>query len=116
MAITRKMSLQLRERDPYCDHCGADTELQVHHRQNRGMGGRPKNSLDKFDNLIRVCSWLNYAMEQDPAVAREAREKGWKLGQWEKFETPVYDRMQDAWFILTPKGGKVQVEEPTTLF
>jgi len=55
-------------------------------------------------------------MEQDPAVAREAREKGWKLGQWENFETPVYDRMQDAWFILTRKGDKVQVEEPTTLF
>jgi hypothetical protein len=39
MAVTRKMSLQLRERDPYCVHCGGDDVLQVHHRRNRGMGG-----------------------------------------------------------------------------
>lgn len=116
MALTQKMSLQLRARDPYCVHCGADTELQVHHRRNRGMGGRPKNSLDKYENLIRICASLNYAMEQDADVAREAKDKGWKLGQWDNYETPVYDRMQDAWFILTPKGDKVQVEKPELLF
>lgn len=113
MAVTRKMSLQLRERDPYCIHCGADDTLQTHHRQNRGMGGSKK--LDRLDNLIRICAWLNYMMEQDADVAAEARSMGWKLGSWDGFDTPVFDKTMQAWFILTADGRKVPSTPPMYL-
>ena len=113
MAVTRKMSLQLRERDPYCWHCGESDTLQVHHRRNRGMGGSIK--LDRFDNLIRVCAWLNYAMEQNADIAAEAREMGWKLGQWDGFDTPVFDKTLVKWFILTQDGRKVESAPPMYL-
>lgn len=107
------MSLQLRERDPYCIHCGADDTLQTHHRQNRGMGGSKK--LDRLDNLIRICAWLNYMMEQDANVAAEARDMGWKLGSWDGFDTPVFDKTLQTWFILTADGRKVPSTPPMYL-
>lgn len=113
MAVTRKMSLQLRERDPYCIHCGDDEPLQVHHRRNRGMGGSTK--LDRYDNLIRVCAWLNYQMEQNADVAANAREMGWKLGQWDGFDTPVYDNLQRKWFLLSQDGKKIPTTPPMYL-
>lgn len=113
MAVTRKMSIQLRERDPYCLHCGADTELQVHHRRNRGMGG--SKTLDRYDNLIRICAWLNYQMEQNADIATEARDMGWKLGQWDGFDNPVFDKMQGKWFTLTSTGTKVETSPPMYL-
>ena len=113
MAITNKMALALRERDPYCWHCGADLNLQVHHRRNRGMGS--SKLLDRYDNLIRVCALLNYAMESDAVVAREAREFGWKLGQWDDFSNPVFDKVQKTWFALDSKGNKTVTEPPNYL-
>lgn len=114
MAITNKMALALRERDPYCVHCGADVNLQVHHRRNRAMGG--SKLLDRYDNLIRVCAQLNYAMESDARVAEEAREKGWKLGQWDDFTHPVFDNVQQKWFYLSKEGKKHETGEPSGLF
>lgn len=113
MAITRKQSLRLRERDAYCLHCGADDGLQVHHRRNRAMGG--SKLLDTFENLLRVCPLLNYQMESDADVAREARQYGWKLGQWDAFDMPVFDKIQQKWFLLTPKGDKVETDAPSFL-
>lgn len=113
MAFTRKMSLQIKERDSHCWHCGETDDLQMHHRRNRGMGG--SKSLDRFDNLIRVCAWLNYAMESDAAVASEARDKGWKLGQWDGFDTPVYDQALGRWFLLDQFGNKFPSAPPSYL-
>lgn len=113
MALTQKQIKTLWERDAYCLHCGADSGLQVHHRRNRQMGG--SKLLDRFDNLLRVCPWLNYAMESDAVVAQDARDNGWKLGQWDGFDTPVYDKMQGTWFLLDDKGNKFPTTPPMFL-
>jgi hypothetical protein len=114
MAITQKMAQKLRELWPYCPHCGEDVGLQVHHRKNRGMGG--SKLLDTYPNLIRVCAELNYAMESNAEISREARVNGWKLGQWDDFEQPVFDRMQNKWFYVTKEGEKHETGELGSLF
>lgn len=113
MALTQKQIKQLWARDPYCVHCGADTGLQVHHRRNRQMGG--SKILDRMDNLLRVCAWLNYAMESDAEVATEARSQGWKLGQWDGFDTPVFDKVQQKWWLFDEKGNKFETTPPMFL-
>lgn len=114
--MNRSKILQLvRDTHSYCPHCGADTGLQIHHRANRGMGGRPKNSMDRFDNLLRVCPALNYQMESNPDVAATAREMGWKLGQWDGFDTPYFDKVVSKWYLLTQDGRKLETTPPQYL-
>jgi hypothetical protein len=72
-------------------------------------------TLDRYDNLIRVCAWLNYQMEQDAEVAAEAREMGWKLGQWDGFDTPVFDKPMKKWYLLLPNGTKAETHPPMFL-
>lgn len=106
---------RVREVHDHCPHCGETSVLQMHHRKNRGMGGRPKNSLDRFDNFLRVCAWLNLQMESNPEVAAEAREMGWKLGNWDGFEMPYYDKVFSKWFRLTEDGRKIETTPPMYL-
>ena len=108
-----KLIKLIKERDVWCWHCGAEDGLQIHHRRNKGMGGSVK--LDRADNLIRVCAWLNYQMEQNAQVANDARDHGWKLGSWDGFDTPVFDKPLGAWFILTSDGRKVPSGPPSFL-
>ena len=98
---------QVKARDTHCWHCGTTDDLQVHHRQNRGMGGRGK-LLDRTDNLVLVCAAYNYAMESNAEVAKLARERGHKLGSWDGFDTPILDVPTGIWFILTSDGRKVK--------
>ena len=72
--------------------------------------------LDRYDNLIRVCAELNYAMEANADIASEAREKGWKLGQWDSFDKPVFDNVLGKWFALTKEGSKHETGESESLF
>jgi hypothetical protein len=106
---------RVREVHDHCPHCGNTETLQIHHRKNRGMGGRGKNSLDRFDNFLRVCAWLNYAMESNVDVAAEAREMGWKLGQWDGFESPYFDKTDMRWYLLTQDGRKIHTHPPMYL-
>ena len=108
-----KLYALVREAWPYCPHCGEDTELQTHHRRNRGMGG--SKQLDRFDNLIRVCAALNYAMESNANIANEAKDMGWKLGQWQDFSQPVFDAINRTWWALDKDGTKTQVAPPSYL-
>ena len=114
MAITQKMVQKLRERDPYCLHCGENVQLQMHHRRNRAMGG--SKLLDRYDNLLRVCAALNYAMESDAEVAQEALENGWKLKSWDDFSKPVFDKMAHTWWHLDKDGNKTETIEGQSLF
>jgi hypothetical protein len=101
------------EAHPYCPHCGATNGLQTHHRASRGMGG--SKAMDRFDNLLRVCAQLNYAMEADAAVASQARDMGWKLGRWDGFDAPYFDRVAMQWFVLTENGQKIACDPPNYL-
>ena len=104
---------KIRERDTYCVHCGTEDNLQIHHRRNRQMGG--SKLLDRLDNLLRVCAELNYAMEANPNIAANARDMGWKLRQWDGFESPVFDSVQVKWFVLDQQGNKTQCDPPAYL-
>jgi hypothetical protein len=98
----RKLVLQ---RDPHCWHCGADIDLVVHHRINRGMGG--SKLLDTPDNLMAVCSRYNGEMESDARVASQARGWGHKLAVWEGTDYPVFDAVGFSWWVLLPDGTRV---------
>lgn len=100
------------EAHPHCPHCGTTQGLQTHHRASRGMGGRPKRSLDRFDNLLRVCAKLNYEMESNAAVAAEARDMGWKLGAWDAYDHPYFDKNTMSWWRLTEDGHKLPSDPP----
>lgn len=115
MPVTRKQSIQLRERDDHCWHCGQVEGLVVHHRKNRGMGGRGK-SLDIYENLMRICPSYNMLMESDSATAKQAREWGHKLGNWDDFSVACFDVTENVWYLLDTKGTKHEHERPSTLF
>lgn len=113
MAISKAILKKLIERDDHCWHCGTTETLAPHHRRNRQMGGSTK--LDRLDNLIRVCSAYNGAMESDPQVARQAKDKGHKLSSWDDFNTPVFDIVTGLHYLLDSKGGKGVTEPPSYL-
>lgn len=77
------------------------------------MGG--SKTLDRLDNLIRVCSVYNGLMESDSATATQARDYGHKLGSWDDFNTPVFDNTDWVWYQLDEKGGKTVCEPPNYL-
>jgi hypothetical protein len=54
-------------------------------------------------------------MESDSAVAGEARDMGWKLGQWDSFDHPYYDRVEMTWYTLTEAGEKIKADPPNYL-
>lgn len=114
MAITERMRKILKARDPYCYHCGYDTELVVHHRKNRKMGG--SKNLDHFSNLMLVCADYNMDMESMEVAAQDARDYGHKLSSWEDFSDPVFDRCTGLWYQLNDDGTKTIVDPPAELF
>ena len=109
-----RLKRMVEKRDKYCWHCGTEYDLVIHHRQNRGMGGRGK-SLDRIDNLLLVCSTYNIAMESDAGVASQARDFGHKLQSWNLFSDPVFDQFDLSWWILSEDGSKIRTQAPTYL-
>lgn len=111
--MNSKVVQKVLARDSWCWHCATESGLVIHHRRNRGMGGSTK--LDRADNLIRVCAGYNLAMEAEANVASQARDMGHKLGSWDGFDTPLFDKGLGAWFILTEKGEKLPSQPPQFL-
>lgn len=112
--ISKAMKDKLKQRDPYCMHCGEDVELVIHHRRNRGMGG--SKELDRMSNLMRICAPYNTLIESSATAADVAREMGHKLRQWDDFSEPVYDECNGKWYQLDDVGNKAEVEKPFQLF
>jgi hypothetical protein len=54
-------------------------------------------------------------MESDSDVAAEAREMGWKLGQWDGFDHPYFDKPMMKWYSLTQDGRKIPTHPPMYL-
>jgi hypothetical protein len=40
---------------------------------------------------------------------------GWKLGKWDGFDSPYFDRVAMQWFYLTEKGEKIACDPPNYL-
>lgn len=93
-------------RDTHCPHCGIGVPYLVpHHRKNRGMGG--SKLLDTPSNILLVCALLNGAMEQQSAVAEDARRFGWKLESWQDpLVVPVYDAITGFLYRLKDDYSK----------
>jgi hypothetical protein len=104
---------KLRERDLYCWHCAAESNLVPHHRANRGMGS--SKVLDTLQNVILVCSRYNGDMESDANVANQARDLGHKLSKFASPSAPVFDNFLKKWFYLDEKGNKHESEPPSYL-
>ena len=111
MAIPKQVLKAVRERDPYCVHCGQEDDLVPHHRINRGMGG--SKLLDTPDNLMMVCALYNGEMESDVRVQIRARGWGHKLSVWESTDKPVFDSQCFRWWVLLENGWKVMMQDDT---
>jgi hypothetical protein len=73
------------------------------------MGG--SKLLDTPDNLMMICALWNGSIEGVADDARAARGWGHKLAVWENLDKPVFDRGMFQWWILSPDGTKVRVED-----
>jgi 5-methylcytosine-specific restriction endonuclease McrA len=105
--IQERVKKILKKRDPYCIHCGEDSDLVIHHRKHRGMGG--SKLLDHYQNLLMVCATYNSDMESQPLVADDSRRWGHKLESWAEFSEPVLDRCNGLWYQLEQDGTKTVV-------
>lgn len=105
--IQERVKKILKKRDPYCIHCGDDSDLVIHHRKNRGMGG--SKLLDHYQNLLMVCATYNSDMESQPLVADDSRRWGHKLESWAEFSEPVLDRCNGLWYQLEQDGTKTVI-------
>lgn len=105
--IQERVKKILKKRDPYCIHCGDDSDLVIHHRKNRGMGG--SKLLDHYQNLLMVCATYNSDMESQPLVADDSRRWGHKLESWAEFSEPVSDRCNGLWYQLEQDGTKTVI-------
>lgn len=105
--MTPKQFAKFVARDKYCLHCGDDGDTLIpQHRINRGMGGSKR--LDTASNIIVMCSLFNGLIESSGEAARAARVNGWKLSSWDNpVEVPVYDTVQDCWWVLDDSFNRI---------
>lgn len=105
MAVSKAVCDLVYRRDQYqCVHCGAVDGLSLQHRINRGMGG--SKYRDTPANLVVMCAVHNALLESDPALAHDARWKGWKLASWEQpTRCAVFYAPLGEWFLLDDDGG-----------
>lgn len=67
--------------------------------------------MDNSSNLILLCSLFNGLIESDAKAAGMAKRYGWKLSRYDRpNESPVYDMVAGAWFLLNDDYTKVQLQ------
>jgi len=78
-ATPKKLLRELEQRDGHrCAWTGYESDRLVpHHRQNRGMGGRP--SVNRLSNLVWLDSGINGLIESDPEWQSNAIVRGIKV-------------------------------------
>lgn len=116
MALAKKVLTALRNRDDHCWHCGATDEYLVpHHRINRGSGGSKQREND-ITNLMLICAYWNGIIEAQATQATIARSYGHKLRSWQETTEPVYDAVENKWYVLCPEGNKIETNIDQTTF
>lgn len=111
--FTQSQKKKIMERDgylcvPHAGTCGGG--LVVHHRANRGMGGR--KSADTLSNGLTVCSDWNARVEADSALAEQARGYGWKIPtSWPPEHASIYYPVLGRNFYLDDDGGMRGTED-----
>lgn len=66
------------ERIP-CEWCHKEVAVDIHHCQQRGMGGDPTGSKDVIENLIGVCRKCHDLLEAVPEENDNAKSYCTKL-------------------------------------
>ncbi|MCD9904566.1 HNH endonuclease [Streptomyces sp. MT29] len=91
-----------------CVRCGTGSNLTIHHRVNRGMGGAREPWINQAHNLLLVCSVCNGWFEDHP---RESYEAGWKVRR-PQLPSAVEVRYPDGrLYVLTPDGVRSTMVE-----
>jgi hypothetical protein len=92
-----------------CVRCNTPSDLTIHHRVNRGMGGAREEWINQPQNLLLVCTTCNSWFEDHP---RESYSHGWKVRRpMLPGEMPVtYPGGAD--FVLYPDGTRARLRPP----
>ena len=98
-----------------CERCSqylGDDSGEIHHRRNRGAGsaGRHWPSINKPQNLGRLCSACHHWVEMNP---NGARVTGWRISGWNADPADVALVKTDGTrWLFGEDGGARQVGWP----
>ena len=85
----------------FCEVCGVNEPVQLHHRRPRGMGGSKADDTNTAPNALAVCESCHRGIESD---RDDALKFGWLVRQGANpAEVPVFRRGQ--WVVLTDSGA-----------
>lgn len=106
----RMRSLIFKRDNGQCWHCGTEENLVVHHRINRGSGG--SKLLDRYSNLILICSEFNVSMESYLPDVREAKNRGIKVSRYDSPQHTRIIRFDSREFLLDDFGKLHEITQP----
>ncbi|MFB8025950.1 MULTISPECIES: HNH endonuclease [unclassified Streptomyces] len=89
-----------------CVRCGADQNLTIHHRVNRGMGSSREEWINQPQNLLLVCTVCNGWFEDHP---RESYGNGWKVRRPMLPGEMTVQYFNGATYVLLPDGSRSRV-------
>jgi hypothetical protein len=90
-----------------CAHCGAEDELSVQHRVNKGMGGSKR--LERLSNGLILDVRYNVWIEQDAEEGATATRMGWKVSKWDRRDLttiPYWHWPTAQWWLADDEGGR----------
>jgi len=91
----------------FCERCGEQPAVQIHHRRPRGMGGSSREDTNNAANALHLCVGCHQWIESNRA---EAVEMGWLVRQESKpLHMPVL--LRGEWVWLDDAGGTLRIAQ-----